>query len=60
MDELAFPKLPFPITVISSKSSMLKGPYVIRWNTASAGQIHQNAIKESIVSKAAWPREDGS
>ena len=25
--ELAFPKLPFPITVISSKSSMLKGPY---------------------------------
>jgi len=30
MGELAFPKLPFPITVISSKSSILRGPYRIR------------------------------
>lgn len=27
--ELAFPKLPFPITVISSKSSIPKGPYEV-------------------------------
>ena len=28
--ELTFPKLPFPITVIGSKLSMLKGPYTIQ------------------------------
>ena len=28
--KLTFPKLPFPIAVISSKSSMLKGPYTIQ------------------------------
>ena len=44
VSELTFPKLPFPITVISPKLIMLKGPYTIQWGKTSAGGSHWDAV----------------